>query len=105
VGDRQGGLVHCSPWGRKKLDTTDQLSWIYKVQEHNHSLINMLPTLIAFHFKLFFECLNHNPKDLDLGRDLGTHDRISERNDRVGRHLVLHDVLVVCSQGNAKGSE
>ena len=24
VGDRQGGLMCCSPWGRKQLDTTKQ---------------------------------------------------------------------------------
>ena len=27
VGDRQGGLVCCSPWGRKELDTTERLNW------------------------------------------------------------------------------
>ena len=27
VGDGQGRLVCCSPWGRKKSDTTEQLSW------------------------------------------------------------------------------
>ena len=26
VGDGQGGLVCCSPWGRKQLDTTEQLN-------------------------------------------------------------------------------
>ena len=26
VGDRQGGLVYCSPWGRKELDTTERLN-------------------------------------------------------------------------------
>ena len=26
VGDGQGGLVCCSPWGRKELDTTERLS-------------------------------------------------------------------------------
>ena len=25
-GDRQGGLVCCSPWGHKELDTTEQLN-------------------------------------------------------------------------------
>ena len=25
VGDRQGGLACCSPWGRKESDTTEQL--------------------------------------------------------------------------------
>ena len=27
VGDGQGGLVCCSSWGRKELDTTEWLSW------------------------------------------------------------------------------
>ena len=26
VGDEQGGLVCCSPWGHKKLDRTEQLN-------------------------------------------------------------------------------
>ena len=27
VGDRQGGLMCCSPWGRKESDTTEGLNW------------------------------------------------------------------------------
>ena len=27
VGDGQGGLVCCSPWGCKELDTTERLNW------------------------------------------------------------------------------
>ena len=27
AGDRQGGLVYCSPWGRKESDTTEGLNW------------------------------------------------------------------------------
>ena len=27
VGDGQGSLVCCSPWGRKESDTTEQLNW------------------------------------------------------------------------------
>ena len=27
VGEGQGSLAWCSPWGRKELDTTDQLNW------------------------------------------------------------------------------
>ena len=27
VGERQGGLACCSPWGRKESDTTEQLNW------------------------------------------------------------------------------
>ena len=29
VGDGQGGLVCCSPWGCKESDTTEQLNWGY----------------------------------------------------------------------------
>ena len=28
VGDGQGGLVCCSPWGHKELDATQQLKWL-----------------------------------------------------------------------------
>ena len=28
VGDGQGGLACCSPWGRKESDTTERLTWI-----------------------------------------------------------------------------
>ena len=27
VGDGQGSLVCCSPWGHKESDTTEQLNW------------------------------------------------------------------------------
>ena len=27
VGDEQGGLECCSPWGHKELDTTERLNW------------------------------------------------------------------------------
>ena len=27
IGDGQGGLVFCGSWGRKELDTTEQLNW------------------------------------------------------------------------------
>ena len=34
VGDGQGGLVCCNPWGRKELDTTEWLNWagIYEIK-------------------------------------------------------------------------
>ena len=33
VGDGQGGLVCCGPWGCKELDMTEQLNWIELKQE------------------------------------------------------------------------
>ena len=40
VGDGQGCLVCCSPWGRKKLDTTEQLIWRKKVNCVSSSFSN-----------------------------------------------------------------
>ena len=34
VGDGQGSLACCSPWGRKQLDTTEQLNWRKKGFPH-----------------------------------------------------------------------
>ena len=36
VGDGQGGLVCCSPWGCKESDTTERLNWLtdWETQEH-----------------------------------------------------------------------
>ena len=33
VGDGQGSLVCCSPWGRKESDTTERLNWNWKKSE------------------------------------------------------------------------
>ena len=30
VGDRQGRLVCCSPWGHKELNTTEQVNWLVR---------------------------------------------------------------------------
>ena len=44
VGDGQGGLVCCSPWGHKESDTTEWLKWT----ELNPCLcINSLPRLVC----------------------------------------------------------
>ena len=32
VGDGQGGLASCSPWGRKESDMTERLNWTYSQQ-------------------------------------------------------------------------
>ena len=40
VGDRQGSLVCCSPWGHKELDMTEQLNWteLYLLSAMAHTL-------------------------------------------------------------------
>ena len=49
VGDGQGGLECCSPWGRKESDTTEWLNWtelnlqgIFLTQDLNLSLLHLL---------------------------------------------------------------
>ena len=39
VGDRQGGLACCSPWGHKESDTTEQLNWTETGEKWNVFLI------------------------------------------------------------------
>ena len=42
VGDGQGSLACCSPWGRKESDTTEQLNWI-EVLENEVLAIYFVP--------------------------------------------------------------
>ena len=37
VGDGQGGLVGCSPCGRKELDITEQLNWIELIVSYKYN--------------------------------------------------------------------
>ena len=61
VGDGQGSLACCSPWGRKEWDTTEQLNWtecldkdVRKV-EIRREVQDELGTRIKGHFfSLFF---------------------------------------------------
>ena len=39
VGDGQGGLASCSPWGRKELDTTERLNNYYIKQIANKDVL------------------------------------------------------------------
>ena len=41
IGDGQGSLMCCSPWGRKELDTTDWLYW-------NELMINLTSSFTFF---------------------------------------------------------
>ena len=48
VGDRQGGLECCDSWGRKELDTTEQLNW---------TELQMIPAIcIWYQFQICLRC-------------------------------------------------
>ena len=58
----QKGLVGCSPWGCKELDTTEQLSARMRARAHTHTHPSISPSLIVslasiFHFEHAFSLL------------------------------------------------
>ena len=40
VGDGQGSLACCSPWGRKEVDTTERLNWTERVRGKDITRLN-----------------------------------------------------------------
>ena len=48
VGNGQGSLACCSPWGRKESDTTERLhftQWCYKLIKNESSVTQLCPSL------------------------------------------------------------
>ena len=45
VGDGQGALVSCSPWGRKEMDMTKQLNWTELLSEKTLDIISIFLNL------------------------------------------------------------
>ena len=45
VGDRQGSLACCSPWGRKEPDTTERLNWTVWKNFTSTCLYNIIPRM------------------------------------------------------------
>ena len=53
VGDGQGGLVCCSPWGRKESDTTEWLNWIELAHKWLMHIIYQLRPVKRFQILIF----------------------------------------------------
>ena len=66
VGDGQGGLGCCSPWGHKESDTTERLNWTHNVK------LSILPNFVynSVALSIFtFLCNHHCPsQNLYLGK-------------------------------------
>ena len=58
--DGQGGLVCCGSWGRKELDTTEQLKWTELKWTHSKCVINIIVSPTIFSFFLIEEQLIYN---------------------------------------------
>ena len=52
VGDGQGSLACCSPWGCREWDMTDRLNWIHHALLSKHNLLN---SSIIFNSELNYE--------------------------------------------------
>ena len=61
VGDGQGGLACCSPWGRKESDTSEQLNWTHlsfgELKRRNKLLLSP-GTRIILETKVFLRILS-----------------------------------------------
>ena len=68
VGDGQGGLVCCSPWGRKESDRTEGLSnWTEHTHTHTHRVFSLsLPSWLVAPYSLESLPLFHYQTALDL---------------------------------------
>ena len=60
IGDGQGGLVCCGPWGRKESDTTERLNWTPSLKLWHISVHHLIPykslfisSIIVFHLISF----------------------------------------------------
>ena len=54
VGDGQGSLACCSPWGHKELDTTEWLNWTEPLTFTILTLLNICPSLYPFNNSSYF---------------------------------------------------
>ena len=57
VGDGQGSLACCSPWGHKELDTREQLNWTVK-------LINCICFQVCFFIEFVQPSTLRKPKEI-----------------------------------------
>ena len=54
VGDGQGSLVCCSPWGRKESDMTERLNWSESNQEQVFDGIKYIPLYWTLIYQILF---------------------------------------------------
>ena len=65
VGDEQGSLACCSPWGRKQLDTTERLNWTDAIQVICWQEAGLWETV-----DFLFQCERKEKKNLAVLRSL-----------------------------------
>jgi len=58
VGDGQGGLACCSPWGRKESDMTEQLNWTESLKAAKIQLYFTVYVIMTFLFNFLIPWLH-----------------------------------------------
>ena len=60
VGDGQGGLASCHPWGRRESDTTEQLNWtvFYLCLTIFYPCLSVYLLSMSFCLSIFYLCLS-----------------------------------------------
>ena len=58
VGDGQGSLVWCSPWGRKESETTEWLNWTKQREYSTSNLCTGRSLKINFNFGFCVQCMS-----------------------------------------------
>ena len=64
VGDGQGSLVRCTPWGRKESDMTERLNWTELNWTYEEVKFGALPHLLHFLQRQNTERCWHYGRDL-----------------------------------------
>ena len=59
IGDGQGSLAYCSPWGCRELDMTERLNWTFRKEKLSSSRIQCCYIILSTDFKLRFLLCNH----------------------------------------------
>ena len=76
VGDGQGGLVCCSPWGHKELDTTEWLDWtesFYRSLVHVQYVNFCCTTRWISYLCSFFRVFSHRSLQCWVESPAGSH--------------------------------
>ena len=67
VGDRQGSLACCSPWGHKDPDTTEQLNWLTLLFYSTwYSRITLYFSCLRLGFSQGIQSYSNKPRSLAL---------------------------------------
>ena len=108
VGDGQGGLACCSPWGCKESDMTERLNWTKLKKRHNKLQLDSSPSFLLWSKTIFcwgtcnnYCCLKEQLESLcSLGFGIG--EKINLNLERKGRSMCWNQNYTRWGEGSLK---